>query len=55
MSPFFKFIIRALLSAGLAIIISRFFFHRFTVGTILIALFLLGMAYISEYARARHQ
>jgi hypothetical protein len=55
LSPFVKFLIRALLGVGLAIIISRFFFHRLTVGTILIAIFLVGMAYVSEYARKKHQ
>jgi hypothetical protein len=55
LSPLVKFIIRALLGVGLAIIISRFFFRRLTVGTILIAIFLVGMTYVSEYARKKHQ
>ena len=55
MSPFVKFLIRALLGVGLAILISRFFFRRLTVGTILIAVFLVGMAYLSEYARGKKQ
>ena len=55
MSPFVKFLIRALLGIGLAIVISRFFFRRLTLGTILIAIFLVGMSYVSEYARKKHQ
>jgi hypothetical protein len=55
LSPLVKFLIRALLGVGLAIVISRFFFHRLTWGTILIAIFLVGMAYVSEYARAKKQ
>ena len=55
MSPLVKFIIRALLAVGLAILISRFFFRRLTVGTILIAVFLVGMAYISENVRKKKE
>lgn len=55
MSPFLKFLIRALLGVGLAIVISRFFFRRLTVGTVLIAVFLVGMAYVSEYTRKKQQ
>jgi hypothetical protein len=55
LSPFVKFLIRALLGVGLAILISRFFFRRLTYGTILIAMFLVGMAYVSEYARKKKE
>ena len=53
MSGFVKFLIRAIAGAGLAILLSRFFFHRLSLFTILIAVFLVGMAYVSEYARKR--
>jgi uncharacterized membrane protein len=48
-----KFLIRAAVGAGLAVLMSRFFFHRLSLFTVLIAVFLVGMAYVSEYARKR--
>jgi hypothetical protein len=53
MSGFAKFLIRAVAGAGLAVLLSRFFFQRFSWFTVLIAVFLVGMAYISEYVRKR--
>ncbi len=55
MSGLMKFLIRAVVGAGLAVLMSRFFFHRLSLFTVLIAVFLVGMAYISEYARERNQ
>ena len=53
MSGFLKFLIRAIAGTGLAVLLSRFFFHRISLFTVLIAVFLVGMAYISEYARKK--
>jgi uncharacterized membrane protein len=53
MSGWMKFFIRAVVGAGLAVLISRFFFQRLSFFTVLIAIFLVGMAYISEYVRKR--
>ncbi len=55
MSGLTKFLIRAVVGAGLAILMSRFFFQRLSFFTVLIAIFLVGMAYISEYVRKRDQ
>ena len=53
MSGLMKFLIRAAVGAGLAVLISRFFFHRLSLFTVLIAVFLVGMAYVSESVRKR--
>jgi len=53
MSGFVKFLIRAVVGAGLAVLMSRFFFQRLSFFTALIAVFLVGMAYISEYGRKK--
>jgi hypothetical protein len=53
MSGLVKFLIRAVVGAGLAVLMSRFFFRRLSLFTVLIAIFLVGMAYLSEYARRR--
>jgi len=55
MSGLTKFLIRAVVGAGLAVLMSRFFFHRFSIFTVLIAIFLVGMAYVSEAVRKRDQ
>jgi hypothetical protein len=54
MSGLVKFLIRAVVGAGLAVLMSRFFFRRLSLFTVLIAIFLVGMAYVSEYARRRN-
>jgi hypothetical protein len=54
MSSLMKFLVRALVGAGLAVLMSRFFFHRLSLFTVLIAVFLVGMAYVSEYTRRRN-
>lgn len=56
MSPLIIFVIRLLISAGVAILISRFFFK--TIAPLKIALLaavLLGLAYIHEYFRKRKE
>jgi hypothetical protein len=55
MSGFVKFLIRAIAGAGLAILLSRLFFNQISLLTVMIAVFLVGMAYISECARGRKQ
>ena len=55
MSGWMKFLIRAVVGAGLAVLMSRFFFHRLSIFTVLIAIFLVGMAYVSEAVRKRDQ
>jgi hypothetical protein len=54
MTPWMKFLIRAVLGIGLAIILSRFFFNRISYpGIIGLAVFLVGMGYMSETIRKR--
>jgi hypothetical protein len=49
MSSGVKLLIRCLLSIGLAIIVSRFFFHRISYPVIIgLVVFFVGMATISE-------
>jgi len=55
MSGLIKFLIRAVVGAGLAVLMSRFFFQRLSLFTVLIAVFLVGMAYVSESVRKRDQ
>ena len=51
MSGWMKFLIRAVVGAGLAVLMSRFFFHRLSIFTVLIAIFLVGMAYVGVCAK----
>ncbi len=54
MSPAIKFLIRAVLSLGLAIIMSRLFFQRTSYSWIIgLAVFFMGMGYLLEYIRKR--
>ena len=54
MTPWMKFLIRTVLGIGLAIILSRFFFNRISFpATIGLAVFLVGMGYLSEHIRKR--
>jgi hypothetical protein len=54
MTPWMKFLIRAVLGIGLAIILSRFFFNRFSFPAIVgLAVFLVGMGTMSEHIRKR--
>ena len=47
-------IIRIILGLAFGVIISRFFFHKIAVETVLpIAFFLIGMAYVSEYFKKK--
>ncbi|MGA3086697.1 MAG: hypothetical protein ABSE95_18230 [Thermodesulfobacteriota bacterium] len=49
-----KFLIRAVLSIGLAVLLRRWLFQRFSYPIIIIlTLFFLGMSYLSEYIRKR--
>ena len=48
------FVIRAIAGLGIAALMSRFFFQRFNPVQIgLLAVFLVGMAYVTEYFRNR--
>jgi hypothetical protein len=54
MSPWMKFLVRAVLSLGLAVILSRLFFYPFSYpGFVVLAIFLLGMGTLSERFRRR--
>jgi hypothetical protein len=54
MSPAMKFLIRAVLSLGLAVVMSRVFFQRTSYSWIIgLAVFFVGMSYLSEYIRKR--
>ena len=54
MTPWMKFLIRAVLSIGLAVILSRLFFHRISFLSVLgLAVFLIGMGTMSEIIRKR--
>lgn len=54
MSSWIKFLIRAVLSIGLAIILSRFFFLRLSTPVVIsLAVFFIGMGYLSENIRKR--
>jgi hypothetical protein len=49
-----KFLIRAILSLGLAIILGRWFFQRTSYPVIIsLTVFFLAMGYLSEYIRKR--
>jgi len=49
MSPWLKLIIRIILSAGLAVLMSRFFYQRFSYPLIIgLVVFFVGMATLSE-------
>jgi hypothetical protein len=49
-----KFLIRAALGVGLAVILSRLFWPRGSYyGMAVLAVFIVGMAYVSEYIRKR--
>ena len=49
-----KFLIRAILSLGMAILLSRWFFQTTSYpGIISLTVFFLGMGYLSEYIRKR--
>jgi hypothetical protein len=54
MSPWMKFLIRIVLGIGLAVILSRLFFYRISFLSVLgLAIFLVGMGYMSETIRKR--
>ncbi|MBW2019852.1 MAG: hypothetical protein JRI58_03200 [Deltaproteobacteria bacterium] len=54
MSAFYIFVIRAILGALFAVLLTRFFYPRATiVGIIAVAICLVGLAYITEYSRKR--
>ncbi len=54
MTPWMKFLIRAVLGIGLAVILSRLFFYRISILSVLgLAVFLVGMGYLSETIRKR--
>ncbi|MEW6185735.1 MAG: hypothetical protein AB1585_08355 [Thermodesulfobacteriota bacterium] len=49
-----KLLIRAVLSVGLAVLLSRFFFRQaFYPGVIGLSIFFLCMSYLAEYIRKR--
>ena len=54
MPSWVKFLMRAVLSIGLAALLSRWLFQRFSyAGIIILTVFFLGMSYLSEYIRKR--
>jgi hypothetical protein len=54
MSPLVVFVLRLSISAGVAVLISRFFFKSIApVKIALLAAVLMGLAYIHEYFRKR--
>ena len=54
MSGFQKFVIRAILGLGFAVIATRMFYGRVDIGTIVgLAIILVGLAYFAEYLRHR--
>jgi hypothetical protein len=54
MTLWMKFLIRAFLGIGLAVILSRLFFYRIsTLGVLGLAVFLVGMGYMAETIRKR--
>ena len=54
MSGFNIFVIRAIIGLAIAVMMSRFFFQQINPVTVgLLAVFLVGMAYVSEYFRNR--
>ncbi len=56
MNPFLLLVIRILLAAGIAILISRYFFKGTPVVKVaLLALVLLGLAYLHEYFRKKKE
>jgi uncharacterized membrane protein HdeD (DUF308 family) len=49
-----KFVIRAILGLGFAVIATRMFYGRVDIGTIVgLAIILVGLAYFAEYLRHR--
>lgn len=54
MTAFYIFVIRAILGGLFAVLTTRFFFPRAPIiGIIALAIFLVGMAYVTEYFRKR--
>lgn len=54
MTPWMKFLIRIVLGIGLAFILSRLFFYRISYLSVVgLAVFLVGMGYLSEHLRKR--
>jgi hypothetical protein len=50
----FKFLIRAMVGIGLAVLLGRIFWPRGSYyGMAVLAVFLVGMSYVSEYIRNR--
>jgi uncharacterized membrane protein HdeD (DUF308 family) len=56
MAPFQIFIIRAIVGAGLAMLIVRMFYGKVqVVYAVGLAVFLVGMAYVMEYFRKKRE
>jgi len=54
MNKLYKFIIRAVLSAAFAVLLTRFFYPRADIRYVIgLGIFLLGMAYVMDYFRIR--
>lgn len=54
MNRFYIFLIRAVLGAGFAVMLSRFFYPDATLFYVVgLGIFLVGMAYLFEYIRKR--
>jgi hypothetical protein len=56
MNQFSIFFIRAVLGAGFAVLMTRIFFGRTSIGfVVVLAILLVGMAYFTAYLRRRKQ
>ncbi|MCJ7829901.1 MAG: hypothetical protein MUP74_00805 [Desulfobacterales bacterium] len=54
MNRFYLFVMRAVLGGAFAVIISRFFYPRANIVYVMgLGVFLVGMAYLTEYWRGR--
>ena len=56
MTPFYIFVMRAILGAIFAVLLTRFFYPRATIaGVMAVAVIIVGMAYVVEYFRKRRK
>lgn len=56
MTTFYIFVMRAILGAIFAVLLTRFFYPRATIaGVMAVAVFIVGMAYVVEYFRKRRK
>jgi predicted Na+-dependent transporter len=56
MTRFYIFLIRVVMGALLAVLMGRFFFPRASIGWVIaLAIFIVGLAYLSERFRKRNR